>query len=373
MVYGRKNARKQYTGPMAGQDQSGAFEDDEDNLYGSAGIPTYQAEANLGGGPTAGGGGGGWGDSAMMDESQGTAMSPVSGYNEYAGADASYAGGFQKDPRMDPVLDLGRDSFGVDEAALADIAGNQDLGDLDEEGSREVSSQAMYDRILDLLSGQGMDTSEVEAGIMDEYRSDLGQGMGGLMAQMGGAGWGQSGLMGVHAADLQKQLSREATREVYNTRAAARDQMLREYGQAASMAGAAGDLELQQMLVDLIQNEMETGDEPSGDDNIPGNFTQGSEYRDNDGKVQSASGGTFNGTVQDFLSQYPNATLVDVQGTGTGSTHKRHIYSVQNEDGTTTEFIVYSDQGPNESTQGTPAEYAPVIGLLLDALSKGNQ
>jgi hypothetical protein len=337
MVYGRKNARKQYTGSLQTPEEEefeeapvygGAYKHDlHSNTHGARNDGGFYNSAqndpvastggvdasvpynnpNLDGLPQASGS---WGDFSAAERPPNmpvTEASVAEGFGQDQsrqwGSGFDPGGGYQ-DPSApmygsggqawDPTTGYGDDfAYGgsgdssrpgmtyatgqIDSDALAAIAndpaftgrdasdggdGNQGLGDLDQEGSRETSSQAMYDRILDLLSGQGMDTSDVEASIMDQYRSDLGQGMGGLMAQMGGAGWGQSGLMGVHASDIQQQLSRQATQDIYNTRADARDQMLREYGQAASMAGAAGDLELQQMLIDLIQNEMDQGDEP---------------------------------------------------------------------------------------------------------------
>lgn len=113
------------------------------------------------------------------------------------------------------------------------------------------------------------DTTSEEALIQQNFEGLLGQGTNALAAQMGAAGFGQSGALMQAGSDLQGQLARQAAGQVNDVRRSAQQDYLNQLGLIGQMLMGGEQTGMSSEwygnLMEMIQAELNQGSsDPSG-------------------------------------------------------------------------------------------------------------
>jgi hypothetical protein len=161
------------------------------------------------------------------------------------------------------------DIFKSDEERIRDeIAGATD-GDLPTNDLRDTQEEV----IRRLLEGGVRDTADEEALIREDMMRQTGQGQADLMARLGGAGFGTSGVASSLMGDLNSQAAFNASKMVQDVRQGARDDSFRD-SQLGLGAGATDrrlDMDEDQYAryLDVLQNIFGDGGEDAPPDSNP--------------------------------------------------------------------------------------------------------
>ncbi len=183
-------------------------------------------------------------------------------------------------------------------------------------------SNAMLQRALGMLMGGTRDTQAEEAQINEMLQGQMGRGLGDLMAQLGGSGFGQSGAVGNLGQQVVSRLGQDANRQIMDLREGARQEQLQRLGLASQMTLGERRASNQEMINAALMSYLEGLGEGSAegggflDSGLP--FDEELIPEDLSNEELMESGGAAAGTYAEMMgyemADSPEAGWVQVPG-----------------------------------------------------------